>query len=381
METMFDIAIVGAGPAGCSAALSLRESGCSVALFERKSFPRVKICGDGLCDRSINTLRDINPRYVDEFFSTYNPESIQHTDLIYKNRRYGIDFKNFGYTCKRENFDNFLFSLVQRDCRNVTIFQNTEIQNVDNRNDEIVLFSGETMFRARIVIVCNGALSRISRILTGEHIEKSKLGVAVRAYYNGVKNLQSDTIELYYKKEFFPGYLWVFPLADGSANVGFGWQVEQDSDAEKNVRSVFEEWLSTDKELSERFRDAERLTPIQGGLVPYCSESYECCGDNFFICGDAANLIDPISGGGIGNAMLSGRFAALQAVQCLQKNDCSKQMTEKYVENLQKRIKKEMHIRHLLQKQFMKHRWLLDVLAFFSRRTAILRRIKAWYLD
>lgn len=381
METMFDIAIVGAGPAGCSAALSLRESGCSVALFERKSFPRVKICGDGLCDRSINTLRDINPRYVDEFFSTYNPESIQHTDLIYKNRRYRIDFKNFGYTCKRENFDNFLFSLVQRDCRNVTIFQNTEIQNVDNRNDEIVLFSGETMFRARIVIVCNGALSRISRILTGEHIEKSKLGVAVRAYYNGVKDLQPDTIELYYKKEFFPGYLWVFPLADGSANVGFGWQVEQDSDAEKNVRSVFEEWLSTDKELSERFRDAERLTPIQGGLVPYCSGSYECCGDNFFICGDAANLIDPISGGGIGNAMLSGRFAALQAVQCLQKNDCSKQMTEKYVENLQKRIKKEMHIRHLLQKQFMKHRWLLDVLAFFGRRTAILRRIKAWYLD
>ena len=274
-----------------------------------------------------------------------------------------------------------MFSLVQRDCRNVTIFQNTEIQNVDNRNDEIVLFSGETMFRARIVIVCNGALSRISRILTGEHIEKSKLGVAVRAYYNGVKDLQPDTIELYYKKEFFPGYLWVFPLADGSANVGFGWQVEQDSDAEKNVRSVFEEWLSTDKELSERFRDAERLTPIQGGLVPYCSESYECCGDNFFICGDAANLIDPISGGGIGNAMLSGRFAALQAVQCLQKNDCSKQMTEKYVENLQKRIKKEMHIRHLLQKQFMKHRWLLDVLAFFGRRTAILRRIKAWYLD
>ena len=381
METMFDIAIVGAGPAGCSAALSLRESGCSVALFERKSFPRVKICGDGLCDRSINTLRDINPRYVDEFFSTYNPESIQHTDLIYKNRRYRIDFKNFGYTCKRENFDNFLFSLVQRDCRNVTIFQNTEIQNVDNRNDEIVLFSGETMFRARIVIVCNGALSRISRILTGEHIEKSKLGVAVRAYYNGVKDLQPDTIELYYKKEFFPGYLWVFPLSDGSANVGFGWQVEQDSDAEKNVRSVFEEWLSTDKELSERFRDAERLTPIQGGLVPYCSESYESCGDNFFICGDAANLIDPISGGGIGNAMLSGRFAALQAVQCLQKNDCSKQMTEKYVENLQKRIKKEMHIRHLLQKQFMKHRWMLDVLAFFGRRTAILRRIKAWYLD
>lgn len=381
METNFDIAIVGAGPAGCSAALSLRESGCSVALFERKSFPRVKICGDGLCDRSINTLRDINPRYVDEFFSTYNPESIQHTDLIYKNRRYRIDFKNFGYTCKRENFDNFLFSLVQRDCRNVTIFQNTEIQNVDNRNDEIVLFSGETMFRARIVIVCNGALSRISRILTGKHIEKSKLGVAVRAYYNGVKDLQPDTIELYYKKEFFPGYLWVFPLADGSANVGFGWQVEQDSDAEKNVRSVFEEWLSTDKELSERFRDAERLTPIQGGLVPYCSESYECCGDNFFICGDAANLIDPISGGGIGNAMLSGRFAALQAVQCLQKNDCSKQMTEKYVENLQKRIKKEMHIRHLLQKQIMKHRWLLDVLAFFGRRTAILRRIKAWYLD
>ena len=69
-EKAFDIAIIGAGPAGCSAALTLRNSGCSVALFEKSSFPRNKICGDGVCDRSMNTLKDINPAYFEEFLAT-----------------------------------------------------------------------------------------------------------------------------------------------------------------------------------------------------------------------------------------------------------------------------------------------------------------------
>ena len=66
----FDIAIIGAGPAGCSAALSLRNADCSMALFDKAQFPRTKICGDGLCDRTINTLKAISPAYLEEFIST-----------------------------------------------------------------------------------------------------------------------------------------------------------------------------------------------------------------------------------------------------------------------------------------------------------------------
>ena len=110
----FDIAIIGAGPAGCSAALTLRNSDCSVALFEKSSFPREKICGDGVCDRSINTLKAINPAYFDEFLATQKALCIRNIEIGYKKRSYLVKVKSFGYNCKRRDFDNFLFSLVQR---------------------------------------------------------------------------------------------------------------------------------------------------------------------------------------------------------------------------------------------------------------------------
>ena len=72
VEQDFDIAIIGAGPAGCSAALTLQKTQCKVALFEKSEFPRQKICGDGVCDRSINTLQAINPLYFEEFLGCVN---------------------------------------------------------------------------------------------------------------------------------------------------------------------------------------------------------------------------------------------------------------------------------------------------------------------
>lgn len=383
METIrnFDIAIIGAGPAGSSAALTLRNSSCSVAVFDKAAFPRNKICGDGVCDRSINTLKAISPSYLEEFLSKQNSLCIHNTELVYKGRPYLIDFKSFGYACKRREFDDFLFSLVKRDCKNATIFENCEIRSVERVAEGIKLFSADGKeFFAKMVLVCNGASSKIARNLTGTKYDKSKMGVAVRAYYSGVKDLKLDTIELHYKKEYFPGYLWVFPMADGTANVGFGCHLSENSIGDADIRSVFENWISSDSVLKERFSEAQRVSELQGGLIPYNTNEFECFGDNFCVCGDAASLIDPISGGGIGSAMVSGYFAAQQAEKCIANNDCSKQATAEYSKLLRQRVEKEMRTRYTLQKTIAKHTWLLDVLAFFGKQAKILNRIKQWYL-
>ena len=380
-EQHFDIAIIGAGPSGCSAALTLRNSKCSVALFEKSEFPRNKICGDGICDRSVNTLKAINPAYFDEFVSTQNAMCIKNTEIIYKNHSYNIDFKNFGYTCKRQEFDSFLFSLVQRDGKSVTVFQNCGIRTVERHENGLSLVSENgDVFGAKMVLVCTGASSKIARELTGKQYDRNNMGVAVRAYYSGVKNLKSDTLELHYKKEFFPGYLWIFPMADGSANVGFGCKVEEQA-LQTDIRSVFESWIANDEKLKSRFSEAQRLSPIQGGLVPYNVDEYDCFGDNFCVCGDAASLIDPISGGGIGSAMVSGHFAAQVAELCVLKQDCSKSATNAYSQLLRNRVEREMHTRHLIQKCIKNHPWTMDVLAFVGRRTGFLQKIKTWYFN
>lgn len=344
----FDIAIIGAGPAGCSAALTLQNSQCSVALFEKATFPRNKICGDGFCDRSINTLKDINPVYIDEFLSTQKSLCIKNTEIEYKNRSYVVGVNSFGYTCKRLDFDNFLFSLVRRDAKNVSVFQNCGIRKVERTDGGLNLYakSGEVYF-TKMLLVCNGATSMIARELTGSKPDKSNLGVAVRAYYSGVKDLKDDTIELYYKKEFFPGYLWVFPMADGTANVGF---CCLEKDLKDEIRLIFEKWISSDDNLSQRFAEAKSISPLVGGVIPYSADEYNCFGDNFFVCGDAANLIDPITGGGIGSAMVSGYYAAQVAEKCVLNGNFSRTATEEYSKMLQKRVGRDMHTRFVLKK-------------------------------
>ena len=355
----FDIAIIGAGPAGCSAALTLRNSNCSVALFEKSSFPRNKICGDGVCDRSINTLKQINPAYFDEFLATQKSLCIRNIEIGYNNRSYLVGVKSCGYNCKRIDFDNFLFSLVQRDAKNVSVFQNCGIRKVERTSEGLNLYAnnGEVFF-TKMLLVCNGASSMIARELTGSKPDKSNRGVAVRAYYSGVKDLKNDTIELYFKKELFPGYLWVFPMADGTANVGFGCLV---GDLTEDIRNVFEKWIANDDKLRQRFAEAKSISPLVGGLIPYNADKYDCFGDNFFVCGDAANLIDPITGGGIGNAMVSGYYSAQVAEKCVLNGNCSKTATEEYSKMLQKRIGRDIHTRFVLTKLIMRHRWLLPM--------------------
>lgn len=382
MNTSYDIAIIGAGPAGCAAALTLRDSGFSVALFEKAQFPRQKICGDGVCDRSINILKTLSPSYLEEFLSKEDSLCIRNTELTYKGHSYFINFNSFGYTCKRYDFDRFLFSLVTRDCNNCTIYQNTEIRSVYRENERFNLTSNDNeTYSAKMLLVCNGACSKIARELTGKKFSKRNLGVAVRAYYKGVQGLRTDTLELHYKKEYFPGYLWIFPMADGSANVGFGRTVSHENETDQSIREQFNEWIKNDETLKERFKSAELITPIQGGLIPYNDNLFDCYGEGFLLCGDAANLIDPISGGGIGSAMLSGHYAALQAKNCFKSNTFTVEETEKYAKNLKKRMGEETNIRLTLQQTISKHRWLLDVLAFIGRRAKMLDKIKTWYLD
>ncbi|HOS83534.1 MAG TPA: geranylgeranyl reductase family protein [Bacteroidales bacterium] len=378
---IFDIVIIGAGPAGCSAALSLQHSGLRVGLFEKDQFPRSKICGDGVCDRSINTLRTINPSYVDEFLKMVPSQCISKTALVYKSHMYTLEFSSFGYTCKRYEFDNFLFSLVQRDCKNVEVFQQNPITRIESSGNGYLLAnqSGD-VYSASLILIANGAKSTIAQFVTGNVFSKANYGVAIRAYYSGVRGMHADTIELHYKKEYFPGYLWVFPLADGTANVGFGYHMQDAQKFSGTIQELMQQWILTDVHLRERFAHAQMVSPMQGGLIPYNTNTFNCSGNNYMICGDAASLIDPISGGGIGSAMLSGHLAATYAIECCAKHDFSAEATKKYEDHLKKRIQKEIKTRYYIQQKISKHPNVLDILSIIGKNTKLLNRIKRWYV-
>ncbi len=374
----YDIIIIGGGPAGTSSAISLKNSGLQVALFEKKAFPREKICGDGLCDRSINVLKDLSEFYFEELMEELSPLPVKKADIVYKRKRFPLSFTSYGYIVPRIDFDQFLMERVKRDCPNVHVYENERINQVFQTNEGVEAFSENHSIKAKLVLFACGAYGSLSGRFSGQLQKNKNIGIAIRAYFQGIKNLEEGRIELHYNKKYFPGYFWIFPLKDGLANVGFGFSRKYALTQQESIRKIFNHWIEID--LKEKFDGAKIVSPIRGGLIPYSQNRSQWAGRNYMITGDAASLADPVFGGGIGNAMLSGRLAAIQAMNCFKIDDFSSAKTKQYNTALKHRLKTETTKRYIFKNALTHHKWIIGLIAFFARKPKLLHRFSNWYL-
>lgn len=123
-------------------------------------------------------------------------------------------------------------------------------------------------------------------------------------------------MEIHLLKGYMPGYFWIFPLPDNTYNTGFGMVTSAIKEKKINLRKTLLNIIHSDKQIQKRFTNAVALeTPIGYGL-PTGSRKVPISGERFLLAGDAASLIDPATGEGIGNAMLSGIIAGKHAVMC-----------------------------------------------------------------
>jgi flavin-dependent dehydrogenase len=121
-------------------------------------------------------------------------------------------------------------------------------------------------------------------------------------------------IELHFLKELLPGYFWIFPLPNGEANVGLGIRSDYISKRKLNLKQLLPQVIEAHPELKVRFANAELIDEVRGFGLPLGSKKRSISGENYMLIGDAASLIDPFTGEGIGNAMMSGMLAAQQAM-------------------------------------------------------------------
>src|SRR5690606_35543296 len=140
----------------------------------------------------------------------------------------------------------------------------------------------------------------------------------VRAYYRGVTGLDPQGfIELIFLKDLLPGYLWIFPLPDGRANVGLGLRSDVVRKRRTDLKKLLRTLLAEHPQLRGRFAQATAEGPVQGMGLPLASKRQALSGDGFMLVGDAAHLIDPFTGEGISHAMISGVHAANRAAEAL----------------------------------------------------------------
>ena len=373
----YDVIIIGGGPAGATCALRLRHSGLQVLLIDKAAFPRQKICGDAVAGRSIKTLFACCPEVIDNFrqfpAKTRTTKSRVHVN---NQKPFDIHWVNEVYCCMRYDFDNFLINAVRQYAPNVTILEDfpidfvkkTTLTGVSGSNQEESVRVGnqakQVFFDTKMLVGCDGAQSVVTKNMTSTKMSPEDHAGAVRAYFKGVKGLETNTTEVFYSSAFSPGYLWVFPLSEGVANVGFGMQTAKISEKRVNLRTSLSDFIQQTPVLRGRFEGSEQLGKVEGFGLPLGSRRVPMSGDNFLLAGDAASLIDPASGAGISNAISSGKVAAEIIEKAYKTQNFTADFLKEYETRVFKIINKELVIGTLLMRISVKMPFLILIGAF-----------------
>lgn len=347
----FDVLICGAGPAGCTAALAMGKPGLKVAMLDKAVFPRDKICGDAIAPYVPKVLATIDPAYAAAFEKFERREPVNICRIVAPNEKVlDLKFAATGFISARVSFDHFLFELAAA-LPNLSIFQGTTITDVVvNKGDVMITTDTGISFTAKLVIGCDGAHSIINKKLTDAKMDPRHHSGAVRAYYKNVTGIPAKTFELHFLKDIIPGYFWIFPLENGQANVGLGMLSNRISGDKINLRKEMLRIIETNHYIKGRFAHAEMIGDIKGFGLPLGSRKVQISGNHFMLCGDAASLIDPATGEGIGQAMVSGRYAGWQAIKCFEKNDFSAPFMKAYDKAVYDKLWKGNRNRYFLQK-------------------------------
>jgi geranylgeranyl reductase family protein len=266
----YDVVIAGAGPAGCACALALRNAGLRVAILDKQSFPRDKVCGDAIPGRAIKTLRDIDPIFSAAFSSFAAKLETKRTALNYKGRKLTFNWVGEAFTCARMQFDHFLFSLVTAHTT-TSVYTNIRPQKYEQDENGITIHAGGgQMFKAKILIGADGAQSVVAKQLASQTLDRNHHVGSVRAYYHNVAGTISQVTEIFFNKKYLPSYLWVFPLPGNRTNVGFGMLSSEIARRKVNIKKTFYEFIEQTPELKSRFKDAVQTGDLEGFGLPLC---------------------------------------------------------------------------------------------------------------
>lgn len=386
MSKAEDIIIIGAGPAGCATSLFLSKAGIPHTIIEKASFPRDKVCGDALSGKVVYVLKQLNPEYLDRL--SQKPEAFLPSwgvKFVAPNgKSIDIPFKSDiskethapGFISKRINFDAEVFSWL--DPKYADIRLETSLDSIEKTAEGLVLNlenkQGNYQIKhPKLVIGAEGDRSIVAKNLSDITKENDHYCAGIRAYYTGVEGLhQQNFIELHFLEEMLPGYFWIFPLPNGDANIGAGMLSSSVSKKKVNLKADMLRAIENNPNIKDRFKNAKLQGKIQGWGLPLGSKKRVISGDNFLLTGDAASLIDPFTGEGIGNAMYSGMLAARHIENCIKENRFDASFNQAYDQAFYDRQWDELKLSHTMQK-LVKYPWLFNFVVNKAHKNKALR--------
>lgn len=378
-----DIVIIGGGPGGVATALTLAKAGVPSTILEKAVFPRDKVCGDAISGKVVATLNRLDPGIMQRFQGHPAQVGSWGVSFVAPNRKVlRVPFQRDydaaadtppGFISQRFAFDHFLWKEAQAHPL-IRTYENWSVSDlVWQDNHWHISADTGAVCTAQLLIIANGAQSSFSRSIGGLEKDHAHYCAGIRTYWRGVQNLEADNfIELHFVKDFLPGYLWIFPLANGLANVGVGMRSDYIGKRKVNLKQELLRILQEDPTFTARFADADMVDGPKGFGLPLGSKKRRISGDHYLLIGDAASLIDPFTGEGIGNAIISGKVAAEVAMEALAKADTSAHQLAQYDQEVYRKLWRELQLSYRLQ-QLVNYPWLFNLVVNKANRNTTVR--------
>ncbi|MGF0115670.1 geranylgeranyl reductase family protein [Promicromonospora sp. Marseille-Q5078] len=331
-----DVIVVGAGPAGTSTAHWCASAGLDVLVLDKASFPRDKVCGDGLTPRAVGELARMGLGTQPEDGWIRN-EGLR---VVAGARSWELpwpdldSYPGYGMARARTSLDHRLAQHAQ--ASGAKLLERTKVAGplLDERDGRVVgvraqpldargrADGAEAVYRAPVVVAADGVSSRFATALGITRRDDRPLGTAVRTYFRteGTSRHEDAWMESHLElwdgapgaSNLLPGYGWIFALGDGTANVGLGAVSStpaRQSATGHDYRSMLQAWMRNTPE-DWGFTPDNQVGPVRGAALPMGFNRSPLYRDGAVLVGDAAGMVSPFNGEGIAYALQAGRVAA-----------------------------------------------------------------------
>jgi geranylgeranyl reductase family protein len=362
----YDVIVVGAGPAGSAAAYFNAKQGKRVLLLDKVSFPRDKVCGDGITGKALTLLGEMG---LGDELNTIKNISSSGVVIVAPNMKslsipiHAPDDPLSAFSIEREVLDNLIFEKAKEAVGNAggkVSFEAVKEPIIEG-SKVVGVKTKEQSYYGSVVIGAGGYNCPISRYVLDLNSvvrqDRNHYSSAIREYWEGISGNSGD-FEIHFIDGILPGYFWIFPISETKVNIGVGMLLDDMDNQSIKLKEMLS-YIINESYLSDRFKNATKIeNSRKGWLLPLGSPR----GANYpprknfaegcILVGDAASLIDPFTGEGIGNALMSGKLTANYT-------HINEETGSDYQQQLWALIGSELTNSHRLQ-QMLKRKWLIN---------------------
>ncbi len=324
MKSKYDILVIGGGPAGALAAKTAAKAGNSVCLIEKRPAIGTPVrCAEGIGKDLLKEYVKPDPCWISADIERARIIAPNGTTISLEQDKAGNEV---GYVLDRKIFDRELVWQAAEAGSDVVVKTRATAPIMENgavRGANVISIGTPAEIRAEVVIAADGVEARFARRAGLDTTVPLREMMSCAQYLMTDIDIDAGSTDFYLGNAIAPeGYLWIFPKGERTANVGIGISGRRSRDG-----SRAKDYL--DRFVAKNFPDGKMIEAIVGG-VPVCRPLECTVADGLMVVGDAARVVDPITGGGIGNALFTGRLAGQVASDCIAAGDCSKEALMAY---------------------------------------------------